>query len=240
MQYKCLMIILLFYVAGISCYKVKVSFINHLRQYSINIPTSALENSTWHPPVNRPYLKENSYVLNEKKPINYYATSLIQIQRSTFLKQKNRKLQCGCRFVKDQSEPDFKPLYNYASQYQPQPQPQPQPQFIPQYYQPQQTPNLVTQTAITSITTKIQENNNLIASLQNLVQAGSLNNNFYQPTPQPVLQPPNQYIQSTSSSPNGFLNPAYTMNGLPQMPLSSQGYQIRGMKSPFPNQSNIS
>lgn len=93
--------LLLIKLSLISCGNVK---------YKVQIPSEyLLDNEPWHPHINRPYLTNDIQITKSStSPISQYMTSLIQIKNNNhFLKQNNKKLQCGCRFVKEQKDEEI-------------------------------------------------------------------------------------------------------------------------------------
>ena len=93
--------LLLIKLSLISCGNVK---------YKVQIPSEyLLDTEPWHPHINRPYLTNDIQITKSStSPISQYMTSLIQIKNNNhFLKQNNKKLQCGCRFVKEQKDEEI-------------------------------------------------------------------------------------------------------------------------------------
>ena len=179
----------------------------------------------WHPHISRPYL-DNDVEVSESSPIlNKYTTSLIQIKNPNhFLKQSEKKLQCGCRFVKTDNV-EKTPQEPISAPLKPELPPTPEGGMIN---------NLVTNIArdmnsvennkeiIQSLKNKLEENNKLISSLEQLLQnqnqkvmAPYLGMNmpqFLQMPVQPVQQgyyinPSMPMIQSYSLMNNGIQLP---------------------------------
>lgn len=185
----------------ISCGNVK---------YKVQIPSEyLLDNEPWHPHINRPYLNNDIKVTESStSPISQYMTSLIQIKNNNhFLKQNNKKLQCGCRFVKEQKEEEIITKQN---------------EYIPQETQQiinnnqQQVQQQPINNVIETLKSRLEENSRLINNIENLLQGN--NNNQQRVVPQYQNMNIPRFVQVM---PPQMQIPIYN-----PFPMMNNGYQL--------------
>ena len=162
--------LLLIKLTVLSCGNVK---------YKVQIPSEyLLDNEPWHPHVNRPYLTNDIQITKSStSPISQYMTSLIQIKNNNhFLKQNNKKLQCGCRFVKEQKEEEIINRQNELTNTQNtinKSQQDPQEKVINNIEQRiQQEP---INNVIETLKNRLEENTRMINNIENLLQGNNNN-----------------------------------------------------------------
>ena len=162
--------LLLIKLTVLSCGNVK---------YKVQIPSEyLLDNEPWHPHVNRPYLTNDIQITKSStSPISQYMTSLIQIKNNNhFLKQNNKKLQCGCRFVKEQKEEEIINRQNeltYTQNTINKSQQDPQEKVINNIEQRiQQEP---INNVIETLKNRLEENTRMINNIENLLQGNNNN-----------------------------------------------------------------
>ena len=163
--------LLLIKLTVLSCGNVK---------YKVQIPSEyLLDNEPWHPHVNRPYLTNDIQITKSStSPISQYMTSLIQIKNNNhFLKQNNKKLQCGCRFVKEQKEEEIINRQNELTYTQntimKKSQQDPQEKVINNIEQRiQQEP---INNVIETLKNRLEENTRMINNIENLLQGNNNN-----------------------------------------------------------------
>ena len=162
--------LLLIKLTVLSCGNVK---------YKVQIPSEyLLDNEPWHPHVNRPYLTNDIQITKSStSPISQYMTSLIQIKNNShFLKQNNKKLQCGCRFVKEQKEEEIINRQNELTHTQNtinKSQQDPQEKVINNIEQRiQQEP---INNVIETLKNRLEENTRMINNIENLLQGNNNN-----------------------------------------------------------------
>ena len=157
--------LLLIKLSLISCGNVK---------YKVQIPSEyLLDNEPWHPHINRPYLTNDIQITKSStSPISQYMTSLIQIKNNNhFLKQNNKKLQCGCRFVKEQKDEEIINRQNEFTNTQNNNKSQ-QEQVINNNEHIQQEP---INNVIETLKNRLEENTRMINNIESLLQ-GKNNN----------------------------------------------------------------
>ena len=162
--------LLLIKLTVLSCGNVK---------YKVQIPSEyLLDNEPWHPHVNRPYLTNDIQITKSStSPISQYMTSLIQIKnKNHFLKRNNKKLQCGCRFVKEQKEEEIINRQNELTNTQNtinKSQQDPQEKVINNIEQRiQQEP---INNVIETLKNRLEENTRMINNIENLLQGNNNN-----------------------------------------------------------------
>lgn len=157
--------LLLIKLSLISCGNVK---------YKVQIPSEyLLDTEPWHPHINRPYLTNDIQITKSStSPISQYMTSLIQIKNNNhFLKQNNKKLQCGCRFVKEQKDEEIINRQNELTNTQNNNKSQ-QEQVINNEQRSQQEP---INNVIETLKNRLEENTRMINNIESLLQ-GKNNN----------------------------------------------------------------
>ena len=198
--------LLLIKLSLISCGNVK---------YKVQIPSEyLLDNEPWHPHINRPYLTNDIQITKSStSPISQYMTSLIQIKNNNhFLKQNNKKLQCGCRFVKEQKDEEIINRQNEFTNTQNTNKSQQEQVINNNEQRIQQEP---INNVIETLKNRLEENTRMINNIESLLQGK--NNN-----PQVVAQYQNMNVpRFVQVMPPQVPIPVYN-----PYPMMNNGYQL--------------